>query len=552
MKALTRWGGWIVFAALLLLHSPVSGAEPMPREAISAMGKVPIQSGGRVRPFDSFSRDLVREITGKKRWQGELPTYTIFRWMALPNSAFTEANIPVPYDPLRNALGLAGGPNSFYSMEELLRIPSLRPIAEEAQEANVEGRDLTVMQNKTLELMNRLALLQGLFTHQALTILPGDDADGSWLPPHALEQDSSVNAFQVAVAYTGLFQSFRNSDWDIFITSANRLRHDLEHWHDGRIDTRRLDIEYHYRSIDPWLIARSFYLLVLLFLMIGVLTKPEGMAKLGRISLSLGFVMHTAALLIRWYIGGRAPWSNMYESIVTITWGVVLYALFPFRGYGRKVILPAAALIGFASLTIASHSSLNPAINPLVPALQSYWLNIHVIVILMGYAAVVLATGAGHAWMIRDAVNPQDSSALAGIHGALYRMVQFAVLFLIVGILLGSVWAHTAWGRYWGWDPKETWALLLWFYYLGLIHAGYEGWIGQRGMAIASVFGFQLLLMTYYGVNYYLAGLHSYASGEAVQVPGLMIAFVLAEFAFIGWYLWHTKRRMQRLQVAGS
>lgn len=542
----------LLIAAATLLTPATSDASQMPKEAIAAMGKVPIQSGGRVRPFDSFSRDVVREITGKKQWDKENPVATVMRWMAQPNDAYAEKNLPVPFDPLRTALGLEGGPKSYFSMQELLANPNLRPIAEEAQTASQEDKDLTVIQNKVLELMNRLSLLQGLFTHQSLTILPGsEETRGGWLPPHALENDSSSSAFNVAVAYTGLFQSYRNGDWNIFLTSANRLTKDLQAWHGDEINANKLTVEYYYRNIDPWLIARSLYLLVLVFLLVGVLTKPGLMEKMGRGSLIAGFIFHTAALLIRWYIGGRAPWSNMYESIVTITWGVVLFAMIPYKGFGKKVILPAAALIGFGSLTIASHSSLNPAINPLVPALQSYWLNIHVIVILMGYAAVALATGAGHAWIIYDVRNPENRSALAGIHNALYRLVQFAVLFLIVGILLGSVWAHTAWGRYWGWDPKETWALLLWFYYLGLIHAGYAGWMQQRGMAIASVIGFQLLIMTYYGVNYYLAGLHSYASGESVAVPPLMIGFFLLEMGFVAWYWWYSKRR-DRLHLASA
>lgn len=547
----------MVFAAVLLFgaigpvhaeKTPAQQAAPqMPREAVRALGQVPVQSGGRIRPFDSFARDIVREVTGHKRWNGEDPVSTVMRWLALPDQAYAEKNIPVAYGPLRTALGLEGGPKSYYSMEELVNVPDLREIATEAQQAQQAERDLTVMQKKTLDLMNRLAVLQGLFTHRSLTILPNrENPQGGWLSPHALEGDSSETAFNLAVAYTGLFESYRRGDWDIFLTSAKRMKKDVIASHGDEVDQDKLMTEFWYRRIDPWLIARSFYLGVILFLMIGVLGKPELMHKIAKGSLIAGFVMHTLALAVRWYIGGRAPWSNMYESIVTITWGVVAFSLFiPYKGFGKKIILPAAALIGFLSLTIASNNSLNPAINPLVPALQSYWLNIHVIVILMGYASVALGTGAGHAWIFMDIFKPGHRSALASISNTLYRLIQFTVLFLIVGIILGSVWANSAWGRYWGWDPKETWALLLWFYYLGLIHAGYAGWIQQRGLAIASVLGFQLMLMTYYGVNYYLAGLHSYAQGESVMVPPLMIGFVAIELTFVGWYAWYSHHRQQ-------
>jgi ABC-type transport system involved in cytochrome c biogenesis permease subunit len=222
---------------------------------------------------------------------------------------------------------------------------------------------------------------------------------------------------------------------------------------------------------------------------------------------------------------------------------VLLFSLVPWRNIGNKIILPAGAVIGFLSLLISTHVALDPAINPLVPALQSIWLNIHVIVILLGYSSATLAMGVGHVWIVQEWRDPRALRKLAPMTQAINRLVMFTVMFLSIGIILGSVWAQSAWGRYWGWDPKETWALLTMFFYLILVHAGSTGWLKPKGLAVSTIFGFLLVLFTYYGVNYWLVGLHSYAGGESRSVPPLMIAYVLADLAFVGAYLFATRKR---------
>lgn len=540
-----RRGTMVLALALAAALGAVEARAAMPDRVVDAVGKVPVMSGGRVRPFVSFAQDAVRQITGKSSWRGEAPTETVLRWMAFPDSAYSTPMIEVAFEPLLRVTGLEATGRERFSMSELLSNQSLRSVAQNARSAQMEGLDLTVLQDRTIKVMRRLNLLQGILTHQSFTILPPEQGadDRGWRPPHALQADSTREAYHVAIAYTGLIEAYRHGDWDIAVTAAGRLHKDLLGWHGDEVDTARLHTEFVYRDLNPWRWAQGLYLVAVLLVLVHVAVKKEWLHTSARLALLLGFLIHTAALGVRWYIGGRAPWSNMFESLVTITWGVVLFGLLPYRGQAKRVIVPATALLGFVSLAIASHPSLSPAIDPLVPALQSVWLNIHVIVILLGYAAATLAMGAGHAWLAYDVFKPADDAARITIAQALYRLVQFAVLFLIVGIILGSVWAHAAWGRYWGWDPKETWALITWFFYLGLVHARQQGWLGDRGLALSSLFGFLLVLMTYYGVNYFLAGLHSYASGEAVSVPAPILAFVVLEVAVAGVYGWYVSRR---------
>ncbi|MFN3822212.1 MAG: cytochrome c biogenesis protein, partial [bacterium] len=197
----------------------------------------------------------------------------------------------------------------------------------------------------------------------------------------------------------------------------------------------------------------------------------------------------------------------------------------------------------YLSLLINDRSGLSPGVDTLVPALQSYWLNIHVVVLLIGYACATLAMLLGHATLFSEALYPRDRARMLSLSNATYRSVQLTMLFIFAGTILGGVWAHEAWGRYWGWDPKETWALITWFGYLGVAHARFAGWLNPRGLALASIGVFPLVLMTYYGVNYLLSGLHSYAGGESASIPPLIIAFLVLEtlVMLVGITKWHLK-----------
>lgn len=455
----------------------------------------------------------------------------------MPEWTYDAPLIPVPYDPLRKAVGLPGDHKTRYSMHYLVSNQQLRSVAMDALNADDQGIELTMNQNKAMDVMNRLGTLQDILTHEGLKFIPNPDNPGmGWLPPQALVGDSSEFAYKVALSYTGLIEAYRRGNLEIVETALRQLNSDLAAWHGTDEDQTRLNVEVFYRRANLWMWARVLYLFTLLVMLFSVWIKPGTLTKIARSTLFIGFLIHTAGLLLRWYIGGRAPWSNMYESLITATWGALLIAQLPMKQAAVRVVIPIAAVIGFANLTIAAHPSLSPAIDPLVPALQSVWLNIHVIVILLGYAAGTLAMGAGHAWLFLDTFRPDQRKLMMNVSMALYRFVEYSVLFLIVGILLGSVWAHSAWGRYWGWDPKETWALITWFFYLSLVHAQKKGYIRERGLAIASLFGFLLIIVTYYGVNFYLAGLHSYAKGEAVGVPLPVTVFFTLELLIIAGY----------------
>jgi len=239
----------------------------------------------------------------------------------------------------------------------------------------------------------------------------------------------------------------------------------------------------------------------------------------------LGLALHTAGLGLRWYesyqLGhGHIPLSNMYEALVSVSWCTVL-VLFVMEQRFRSDAL-GAFIFPIVSVAMA-YASLAPGVSdeiePLIPALQSNWLTYHVITCFLGYAAFAVSFGSSIAFLLKRRKEPEASSpsdellpGLQVLDEIIYKANAVGFLMLGVGIITGAVWANYAWGRYWSWDPKETWSLITWFIYAIFLHVRLtRGWRGTS-TAVLSIVGFIGVLFTFLGVNYLLAGLHSYAS----------------------------------------
>lgn len=261
---------------------------------------------------------------------------------------------------------------------------------------------------------------------------------------------------------------------------------------------------------------------------VSVIFKTPKAARIGTWTALAGTIGNAAGILLRWVESsrmgyGHAPFSNLYESLIFFS--VCIAALFLWVEYRSKKSSIGAFVMPLACLSIA-YASLSPnvsdRIQPLIPALQSNWLIAHVITCFLGYGGFAIAFGISIMYLIRMR-EPATAGGPGGggIVGHLpdtrtlddltYKMVQFGFLFLTVGIITGAVWANSAWGRYWGWDPKETWSLITWFIYATLLHARLmRGWSGRR-IAYISIAGFMAVMFTYFGVNL-LPGLHSYGA----------------------------------------
>jgi len=253
-----------------------------------------------------------------------------------------------------------------------------------------------------------------------------------------------------------------------------------------------------------------------------MVTGKEFWGSLASIIAFIGLIAQTVGLIMRWFESykmgiGHAPLSNLYESLIFFSWTIVLlYLIIEWRIKSRNLgafVVPFA----FFSMALASFSpNVNARIQPLIPALQSNWLISHVITCFFGYAALTIACGLGFMYLLKGLEKWERPRLffrlLPGreiVDELTYHSVVIGFIFLTLGIITGSVWAYSAWGSYWSWDPKETWSLITWFIYAAMLHSRFvRGWRGKR-MAIMSIIGFASVLFTYFGVNY-LPGLHSY------------------------------------------
>lgn len=249
--------------------------------------------------------------------------------------------------------------------------------------------------------------------------------------------------------------------------------------------------------------------------------KKKTLAKAGFYVLAAGFLANTAGIGLRWVESyqmgiGRAPFSNMYESLVFFSWTMAALYMYVEMKYKEQGFGVFVCPLIFLSIAYASFDpSISAKISPLIPALKSNWLIAHVVTCFLGYAGFALAFGLSLTYFIKPK-QPGNSVIFSRlpdeeiIDELTYQMVVFGFLFLTIGIITGAVWANSAWGKYWSWDPKETWSLITWFVYAALIHARMmRGWQGKR-IAYLSILGFAAVIFTYFGVNY-LPGLHSYA-----------------------------------------
>ena len=302
-------------------------------------------------------------------------------------------------------------------------------------------------------------------------------------------------------------------------------------------------------------LTKAYGLLGLLFLIMFFtkVFKPDlnmrRPTQFASILLAVFFLAHTIGLGIRWYVSGRAPWSNGYESMIYIGFTTVLAGLI----FTRKSLggLTATCILASTILMVAGLSWLDPEITPLVPVLKSYWLTIHVSLEAGSYGFLMLGAIIGLLnLMLMIFLTPSNE---ARIGRTIREMTYISEMTLIGGLImistgtyLGGIWANESWGRYWGWDAKETWALVTTLVYAFILHMRFiPGLRGPYAFSVASLFGFASVMMTYFGVNYYLSGLHSYAAGDPVPIPSF-VYYTAAAFTGIS-LLGYWKQRQYKV-----
>lgn len=492
---------------------------------LSATRHLAVQANGRVRPLDTYARELVMTVTGRESFEGYDPVDLVLSW-TVHGSAW--AKRPVIYCPnkaLKAALELDPEQNRF----SVVDLTKTQKLAELAQGGRAKEQGASPIEREAETVYDRVGVLQAVIAGRVLALVPtSTDAQGAWLSPAEVTEADSQTAKLVVDVFTAYADNDANlNDAAKALEAAMRAKGGAAYPSAGT-----LDLELAYNRLRPFRTSWQLILAALVLYGLGAYWR-----SLRAVALALGiggFLVNGVGIVMRMAISGRPPVTNMYESVLWVAWGCAGFGLALAWKHRQASVAVAAGVMStlLLVLTDALPSALDPSIQPLMPVLRStFWLTVHVLTITLSYAAFALATTLGHTWLVLD-WRGASGARLNPITKFLHATLQAGILLLAAGTLLGGVWAQYSWGRFWGWDPKEVWALIALLGYLGLMHAQYAGWIGPRGLAVGSIVGFVGVLMAWYGVNYVLGkGLHSYGFGSGSKEWAA--GFVAVELTFI-------------------
>ncbi len=414
----------------------------------------------------------------------------------------------------------------------------------------------TKFDKEIIKIDERVNVLYAMLSLDYLNIFPKlNDSNNKWYNLNTAKQvfkgaDSTFiqNVFQLYVS--DLQQALATNNWTKADSSLNFIKTYQEKAGSKiKVNKTKIQAEIFYNKAAIFRHLFEFYfiagMIFLLILFVDILWMKFNVRILSAVFfwvILLAFAFHTFGLGLRWYIAGHAPWSNGYESMIYISWSTMLAGLLFYKN--SKISLASTTVLSGMILLVAHLSWIDPEITNLVPVLKSYWLTIHVAVITASYGFVGLGAIIGFINLLfMVLINDRNKTRLLlNIKQLTYinEMTLIAGLFLLtVGTFLGGVWANESWGRYWGWDSKETWALATMLVYAIVLHFRFIPKLKSIFVFnFASLISFSTVLMTYFGVNYYLSGLHSYAKGDPVPIPTyiyyvLAVVFVISIFAFI-------------------
>lgn len=489
-------------------------------QGIYPLKVLPIQQGGRVKPFDTFARESLRSLHGKETLQKEAAVKIMMSFFLTPKLWLDVKFIKMESKALREVLGLEEK-RLLYSFREIFGQKKTRLLLTELQKERKKGAKLSPFYKDVQELENKILLFNLIRKGGALKIIPEDP---HWLDITSLKGEKK-KAFHEWIQSYILF--LRKGEVRSLQEKLGGFQLLLDY---KGVSFAKIHLEVFLNTLSPFFWAWIFYLLS--FLLGIFLWKKPHFRKAFLTFLGAGFLLHTLGMLIRSYLMGRPPVSNMYESLVWVPWVSVLLSSGFFYIYKKNILFLAGSFVGFLCLFLLDLAPvvLDDTLQPLEPVLRdNFWLTTHVLIVTLSYGAFFLALFLGNVFFYFRLKKPKDKKIISEITNLTYRLIQVGVVLLALGTILGGVWADFSWGRFWGWDPKETWALISLLGYLAILHGRFVGWVKDFGLALGAVFGFTLILMTWYGVNFVLgAGLHSYGFG------GGGLEFVLS-YLFLQW-----------------
>lgn len=519
----------------------------VPAEHAEKFGRLVIQDdGGRMKPINTFSSELLRKVSKSDTYKNMNADQVFLSITQFPQVWY---EVPIIYlkkgnDSIRKLIGIDKEAKyakmiDFFDAKGNYKLTNQLDKAYKAAVPNAFEKDF-------IEADRKVNLLYSALSGQILKIFPKPyDKNNKWVS--YLELNESTNTALDTIKnvlpfyLNSLDKAASSNDYKL----ANSLVVGLDNYqkkygYEVRPSDKQIDLELAYNKYDVFKKLYSWYiyagLLMFLFVIINIFNKKKWVSVTINVFhgiIALLFLLHTAGLIARWYISGHAPWSNAYESMIYVGWSIMFFGL----AFGRKSKLTVAstAFVAAMILMVAHWSWMDPEIANLQPVLNSYWLMIHVAVIVASYGPFALGAILGLVAMLLMLFTTKDNKKVMDLNIKEITYINemaltVGLVMLTIGNFLGGQWANESWGRYWGWDPKETWALISIMVYAFVIHMRFVP--ALRGKFIynfMSVLAFASILMTYFGVNFHLSGLHSYASGEKqnVKIYGYVLIFFI-------------------------
>jgi cytochrome c-type biogenesis protein CcsB len=514
------------------------------------LGAVLIQDyQGRIKPLNSLAIEIMNKVMRKESIYNLDANQIFISMLIYPRVWQNQAIIKIKNDQLKQFLGVDKN-TKYIRFNDLFSKFNTYKLEEQLEIINKKKpSQRSTFDKEIIKIDERVNILYNVFSGTFLKLFPKkDDTNNKWIDPtlaiaviNEETFDLDINeANQIATLMDNYFIAIKNSienktNW----TKADEALEEIRKYQDKystdiKPSTLKIKAELLFNHFNIFDKLTPVYLIFGIILLVAVFVKIfkptinlEKISKIFRYLFILSLIIHTFGLALRWYVSGHAPWSNGYESMIYIAWAVVLAGVF----FSKQSILALATTAIFSGITlfVAHLSWLEPQITTLTPVLKSYWLTIHVSVITASYAFLGLSAVLGFLTLIfytlinKNKTDLKQESLKVSIKESrrINEMSMFiGFVLLIIGNFLGGIWANESWGRYWGWDPKETWTLVSILIYAVILHLHYiKGLSSDFIFSSLSIIAYCSIIMTYFGVNYYLSGLHSYAAGDPIPIP---------------------------------
>ena len=527
-------------------------------EHAESFNKLVIQdAGGRMKPAHTFASELVRKVSQTEKLRGMNPSQVLLSiienprlWYEVPAIYLEKKNLKI-----REQLGIADTAkfarlSDFFTDRGDYKI---REQVAEAQKKKVQDK----FEQDLIKIDRRVGLLYSAIGGGILKIYPiPSDENNKWVSqPETFEEKGfkatdSIFVRKSLPLYIQLLQSSKKTN---DYTKANQILDGIKKYQkqfgaEIYPSDKKIELEITYNKCNIFKKLVKYYglasLLLIVFVIVQIFNDKKWVSFVVKSLIGVViflFVLHTLGLSARWIISGNAPWSNAYESIIYVGWATMLFGLF----LGRKSSLTIAATTFVTAIILftAGLNWLDPEIANLQPVLNSWWLMVHVSIIVASYGPLTLGMILGIFVLFLILFTSEKNKTNMDIHIKEITIINemaitVGVVMLTIGNFLGGMWANESWGRYWGWDPKETWALISIMVYAFVLHMRLiPGLRGRYTFNLWTIIAYASIMMTYFGVNFYLSGLHSYASGDKVITP-TAVYYSLGFVSILGIFSW--------------